>query len=141
MIVLTVEGVPQLLMLSMVMTHWHGDFNMAALTFFVSFADIPLIVWYLSFYCEQRTKFVIIGKIINLAIRNSTQHWASFVEWYIYDEKEIVQMENLAEADNINNTDNGKGYHSSKPWIVLYYQLGYIVVSPILGKFKAKIII
>ena len=88
---------------------------MAALTFFVSFADIPLIVWYLSFYCDQRTKFVIIGKIINLAIRNSTQHWASFVEWYIYDEKEIVQMENLAEADNINNTGNGKGYHSSKP--------------------------
>ena len=114
-LVLVVEGMPQLLVLAMVMTHWHGDFNTAALSFFITFVDIPLILWYLSFYCDERTKYVVIGKIINLAIRNSAQHWASFVEWYIYDEKEIVQMENLAEADNINNTGNGKGYHSSKP--------------------------
>ena len=136
MIVLTVEGVPQLLMLAMVMTHWHGDFNMAALTFFVSFADIPLNVWYLSFYCDQRTKFVVIGKITNLAIRHSAQHWASFVERYIYDEMEIVHMDSLDNTDNI-NTDT-EGYEISTPWIVLFYNLGYVLVSPILGKEKLK---
>ena len=129
-IVLVVEGFPQLLVLAMVVTHWHGDFNIAALSFFITFVDIPLILWYLSFYCDERTKFVVVAKIINLGIANSAEHWAVFVESYVYNEKEIDTTYDAGD------TAPGKGYDISKPWIVIVYQLGYILGSPIIGKLK-----
>ena len=122
------------MILAMVMTHWHGDFNISSLSFFISFADIPLIVWYLSFYCYPQTKFVVVGKIINLAIANSAEHWAGFVEEYIYVEKNMPAMKNIHQGENI-STDNSKGYSSSKSlWVVLCYQFGYILATPIIGK-------
>ena len=88
-LLLVVEGFPQLMILAMSVTHWHGDFNTTALSFFITFVDIPLILWYLSFYCDERTKYVVIGKIINLAMTNSAEHWADSVESHVYNEKEI----------------------------------------------------
>ena len=120
----------------MVMTHWHGDFKTSSLNFFVSFADIPLIIWYLSFYCNPQTKFVVVGKILNLAIANSAEQWASFVEEYIYVEKNTSAMENFSEVENI-SADNSRGYHSSKSLLfVLCYHIGYILATPIIGKLK-----
>ena len=129
-LVLAVEGLPQALILAMVLTHWHGDFNTAALSFFITFVDIPLILWYLSFYCDERTKYVVIGKIINLAIANSAEHWAEFVESYIYNEEDI----NV--TDDADDTATGKGYNITKPLVVVFYQLGYILASPVIGKMK-----
>ena len=133
-LVLAVEGLPQLLVLAMVMTHWHGDFNIAALSFFITFVDIPLILWYLSFYCDERTKYVVIGKIINLGMANSAEHWAVFVESYLYNEKEI----DIDTTYDAGDTAPAKGYNISKPWIVIFYQLGYILGSPIIGKLKIE---
>ena len=133
-IILIVEGVPQMLMLAMVMTHWHGDIDKAALSFFVSFANIPLLVWYLIFYFDQQTKFMVIAKIINLAMRSCAHHWDIFVKMYIYDEKEVDHTADMLITDNT-NTDKWNEYDASKPFFVLFYQLGYILASPILGKF------
>ena len=133
-LVLAVEGLPQLLVLAMVMTHWHGDFNIAALSFFITFVDIPLILWYLSFYCDERTKYVVIGKIINLGIANSAEHWTVFVESYLYNEKEI----DIDTTYDAGDSAPGKGYDISRPWIVIFYQLGYILGSPIIGKLKLE---
>ena len=114
------------------MTHWHGDFNTAALSFFITFVDIPLILWYLRFYCDEQTKYVVIGKIITLAITNSAEHWADFVASYIYNEKDINH-----DADD---TATGKGYNVSNPLVVIVYQLGYILGSPIIGKMKHNLL-
>ena len=138
--VLVVEGVPQFLLLGMVLTHWHGDFNKAALTFFVTFVDIPLIVWYLSFYCDERTKYVVIGKIIFLAMANSAEHWALFVESHIYDEIDIVQMDDSPVTEYSNRNERSKDYDVSNHSVVFYYQLGYILASPIIGKLKTVLL-
>ena len=114
------------------MVHWHGDFNVDALSFFITLVDIPLILWYLSFYCDERTKYVVIGKIINLAMTNSAEHWADSVESHLYNEKEIDTTYDAGDTWQV----PGKGYNVSKPWIVIFYQLGYILGSPIIGKLK-----
>ena len=88
-LLLVVEGFPQLMILAMSMTHWHGDFLSDTLSFFITLVDMPLILWYLSFYCFEITKYVVIGKIINLAMTNSAEHWADSVESHLYNEKEI----------------------------------------------------
>ena len=137
-LVLAVEGMPQLLILAMVMTHWHGDFNVSALSFFVSFIDIPLILWYLSFYCNERTKYAVIGKIINLAIENSAGEWVDLVETYIYNEKEEIEKDS---AWGEKSTDTGKGYDVSSPWKIICYQTAYFLASPIIGKMEAILLL
>ena len=62
--------------------------------FFVTFVDIPLCIWYLSFYCSPATKFAVIGKILFLAFDNSSYRWADYIEKYIHTEDEIVRMDN-----------------------------------------------
>ena len=130
-IVLVLEGIPQLLILAAGQIRWDGDYNIKSLKFFISFVDIPLILWYLSFYCNERTKYAVIGKIINLAVMNSALEWVDFAEYYIYDEKEEIEMDSSWSADS---TDNVKGYDVTKPWKVMLYQMAYILASPLLGE-------
>ena len=128
LLVLGVEGIPQLLILAMVMTHWHGEFNTAALSFFIKFVDVPLILWYLQFYCDEQTMYVVIGKVMALAITTSAEHWADFVVSYIHNEREH-------EYDAIDSKTN-KGYDVSNLRVVILYQLGYLLSSPLIGKTK-----
>ena len=74
------------------------------------------------------------GKIINLAMTNSAEHWADSVESHLYNEKEIDTTYDAGD------TAPGQGYNIAKPWIVIFYQLGYILGSPIIGKLKDVIL-
>ena len=134
--VLALEGIPQLLIVAAGHVQWDGDINIRSLKFFISFVDIPLIPWYLSFYCNERTKYAVIGKIINLAVMNSAFEWVDFVEYYIYDEKEEIEMGSSWTA---NSTDTVKGYDVTNPWKVMFYQIVYILASPLLGELKGKL--
>ena len=130
-VVLALEGIPQLLILAAGQVHWDGDCDIKSLKFFISFVDIPLILWYLSFYCNEQTKYAVIGKIINLAVMNSASEWVGFVEHYIYVEKEEIEM---VSSMSVDSTDSVKGYNVTKPWKVMFYQLAYILASPLLGE-------
>ena len=50
------EGLPQLLKMAMVQTHWHSDFESVSLDLFSTSVNVPLSVWYLKFYCNPRIK-------------------------------------------------------------------------------------
>ena len=128
------EVIPLLLVTAMGQIHWHGDYNIKALTFFVSFVDIPLILWYLSFYCNEQTKYAVISKIINLAIMNSVGEWVDLVEEYIYDEKEEIEMDSAWSEEP---ADIVIGYDVATPWKVICYQITYILASPIIGMMVA----
>ena len=71
-------------MYAMVMVHWNGDIDTTALDFYVTFVDIPLCIWYLSFYCSPKTKFVVISKILEMAFNNTVNVWSNYIEMYIY---------------------------------------------------------
>ena len=137
-LVLVAEGIPQFLITAMGQIHWHGDFNIKALTFFISFIDIPLTVWYLSFYCNERTKYAVISKIINLAVMNCGGEWVALVETYIYDEKEDIEMDpDWSEERN----DHVVMDDIASPWKMVCYQMAYILASPIIGKMAAMFLL
>ena len=113
--------------------HWHADYNIKALTFFISFVDVPLIIGYLTFYCNEQTKYAVVWKLLNLAGMNSGGKWVEFVDAYVYHELEEIEMHSTMSGEG---SDAGKGYDVANLIKVVFYQVGYIFVSPLLGEGK-----
>ena len=44
------EGIPQFLICVMNVTHWDGPYERTALDFFCHVVDVPMSLWYLTFY-------------------------------------------------------------------------------------------
>ena len=130
---MVVEGIPLFLITAAGQVHWHGDINIKALTFFISFVDVPLIMGYLTFYCNDQTKYAVVGKILNLAVMTSGGDWVEFVGAYIYDELEEIERHSATDWEG---TDMGKGYNVANPFKVLFYQVAYILASPLIGEFN-----
>ena len=86
------EGIPLAFIVAAGQEHWHADYDIKALTFFISFVDVPLIMGYLTFYCNEQTKYAVVGKLLSLAGMNSGGKWVEFVDAYIYDELEEIEM-------------------------------------------------
>ena len=129
-IALSLEGIPQLWILGATMTHWHGDFDTTALDFYGVYVNIPLCVWYLSFYCSPSTKFAVICKILVLAFDNSSHCWNDYIERYIHTEEEIEDsaMEFEIESKKFYEYDNSNFFNMAM------YQIGYIILAPFIGK-------
>ena len=68
--------------------------------FFMALVDIPLSVWYLTFYPDETTKYVVVAKILVDSIYQTAMCYGSYVETYLYFEKELVEDEN----DDVENT-------------------------------------
>ena len=58
------EGIPQLLILALSMIHWHGPFETVVIDLFCTTVNVPLSVWYLSFYCNPRIQLAVVSKIL-----------------------------------------------------------------------------
>ena len=118
------------------MTHWHGDFDTTALNFYGAYVDIPLCIWYLSFYCSPTTKFAVISKILVLALDNTVAKWNDYIEKYIHTEEKI---ENSTMEFEIQSNPNQSSpiqyeYDNSNLFKVAIYQIGYIIIAPMIGK-------
>ena len=112
------------------MTHWHGDFDTTALDFYGVYVNIPLCVWYLSFYCSPSTKFAVICKILVLAFDNSSHCWNDYIERYIHTEEEIEDSAMEFEIDS----NKFYEYDNSNFFNMAMYQIGYIILAPFIGK-------
>ena len=130
---MVVEGIPLFLITAAGQVHWHGDFNINALTFFISFVDVPLIMGYLTFYCNEQTKYAVVGKILNLAAMTSGGDWVNFVQFYVYDELNEMELHSAMSGED---TDIDKGYDVANPVKVLFYQVAYILASPLIGEYN-----
>ena len=97
----------------------------------VYFLDVPLVLWYLTFYSNERLHLAVIGKVLFLAIENCSGYWAALMETYIYDEKaaEVTSEETKGEG-----MSSKFEYHPSKLWLVCLYHIGYVLISPLIGK-------
>ena len=90
--------------------------------------DVPLVIWYLSFYCNERTHLAVISKVLFLAIENSSGPWARFMERYIHDENK--SHPEINEEEKVGRFE----YHPSKLWLICLHQIGYVLISPMVGK-------
>ena len=101
----------------------------------VSFSDVPLSIFYLSFYCNNRTRFLVSAKILFLGIEKNLHHWAKYIEQYIYKEEPATDLNSNRERIETFN------YDSSKFWNVCFHQIGFIFLSPFLGKLYLSIFV
>ena len=113
------------------MTHWHGDFDTTGLDFYGTYIDVPLCIWYLSFYCSPNTKFAVISKILILAFDNTAAKWNDYIEKYIHTEERI---ENSTMEFEIQSNPIQYEYDNSNLFKVAIYQIGYIIIAPMIGK-------
>ena len=118
---LSLEGTPQLLVLGLTMTHWHGDFETTGLDFYSAYMNVPLCIWYHTLYCKPNTKFAIISKILVLAFDNSSYRWNDYIKRYkIEDSTMIFEIES-------------NKYQNSNLFNMAIHQLGYIITAPLKG--------
>ena len=101
-------------------------------TFSVSFSDVPLSIFYLSFYCNNRTRFFVSAKIFFLGLEKNLYYWAHYIEQYIYKEEPTTDMQ--VTNSSIRESDGTFKYDSSKFWNAFLHQVGYIFLSPFLGE-------
>ena len=87
--VIFLEGIPQLMILAMTMTHWHSRFETVAMELFCTSVNIPLLVLYLSFYCNPRVQHSVVAKIMMEVLRNSAKLYGEYIEKYLYVENEV----------------------------------------------------
>ena len=118
------------------MTHWHGDFDTTGLDFYGTYIDVPLCIWYLSFYCSPNTKFAVISKILVLAFDNTVAKWNDYIEKYIHTEEKIENstMEFEIQSNPIQSNPIQYEYDNSNLFKVAIYQIGYIIIAPMIGK-------
>ena len=107
------EILTQLLLISMVSTY----------------IDVPLCIWYLSFYCSPNTKFAVISKILVLAFDNASHRWNDYIERYIHTEEKIEDSAMEFDIQPIFCE-----YDNSNLFKMVIYQIGYIIISPLIGK-------
>ena len=128
--VLLVEGLPQLMILAMTMTHWHSRFETVAMELFCTSVNIPLSVLYLSFYCNPRVQQAVVAKILMEGLQASAKLYGEYVEKYVHVEN---KMDDVTPVDENDKTSNTLSYDASSILSVLAYQVCYIIICPLVG--------
>ena len=128
--VLFVEGIPQLMILAMTMTHWHSHFETVAMELFCTSVNIPLSVAYLSFYCNPRVQQAVVAKILMEGLHSSAKLYGEYIEKYLHVENE---MDEDTIVDLNDKTPKACLYDVSCIISVLMYQVWYIIICPFVG--------
>ena len=133
-LVLLVEGIPQLMILSMAMTHWHSEFKTVAIELFCTAVNIPLSVLYLGFYCNPRVQLAVVSKILLEGLHASAQLYGEYVEEYIHDESMPLTGDDARIVDGDDKTTNScLTYDVSSRWNVAMLHVIYVIIIPFVG--------
>ena len=89
-VLIPLEAFPQLLICVTNVVHWGGRYERTANDFFSAFVDIFLSVWYLTFYPDPNTKWVVVGKILLDSFYATAECYGSYVERYLYYEMDVT---------------------------------------------------
>ena len=136
-VILALECVPQMIGLALVMIHWDANFDQHGFELFESLVDMPLVLWYLSFYCSPRTRNAVIGKVFLNSFSMFIHRYADYAEKYVYEEgNEIEKTEG-----NMNGTTEIKhstrcglpAYNISKFTNVCAHHIVYLLACPFVG--------
>ena len=126
--------------LALAMIHWESTFDQHGFEMFVSLVDIPLVLWYLSFYCSPKTKNAVIGKLMLNSISMFIGRYSEYVENYIYAETDELDD---VETGHTNSTRSGnvimrRGflYDGSKLANVCYHHIIYIIMCPFVAAWE-----
>ena len=97
-------------------------------------AEVPLSVWYMTFYCNPNIKYAVLNKIVLQGLNACAVSYGDYVESYLYSEQ-VYEGEASPQIDLVNpDKDHGKSFYNvSSPLSVLLYQLLYILMVPLIA--------
>ena len=137
--VMLLEGIPQMLSLALGLIHWDSTFDEYGFGLFEALVDIPLVIWYMSFYCTPRTKNAVIGKLLVNYISIAIGRYEDYTEKYIYVECDVTETER-SELQNIEIKylkRCGLIYDVSKLINVIAHQFVSIICCPFVGLWES----
>ena len=130
-VVLVLEGMPGIIRLALTMIHWESSFDHAGFELFDALVDIPLVLWYLTFYSSPRTKNAVIGKLLLNSISIFIQMYAEYVEKYLYNESYDIKETEEKNLIEIRNSNRGMlVYDNSKMVNVCVNHILYTAACP-----------
>jgi len=91
--------------------------------------NVPLSVWYLTFYCNPRLKEAVVNKILMDGFHATAVLYGKYVEKYLHSE-EMLEGEEVTPQE-INRKVGG--YNVSSVFSVIMYHILYILICPILA--------
>ena len=106
MVIIPLEAFPQFLVVAMNVTHWDGPYRRVAMDFFSALVDIPLSIWYLTFYPEDTTKYIVVAKILVDSFYQTAISYGGYVETYLYFEKDLNEEDETEQTPKKNGFDN-----------------------------------
>ena len=109
-------------------THWDGPWRREGMDFFNHLVDIPMSIWYLTFYSDPTTKYIVIAKILIDSLHSTGISYGSYIETYLYYEKDV---EDMTTEDNDKTKTND--FDNSNFVIVLVYNAFYILICPFIA--------
>ena len=137
--VMLLEGIPQMLSLALGLIHWDSSFDEYGFGLFEALVDIPLVLWYMSFYCTPRTKNAVIGKLLVNYISIAIGRYEDYADKYIYVECDVTKTER-SELQNIKIKylkRCGLTYDVSKVINVSAHQIFIIIACPFVGLWES----
>ena len=139
-VILTLEGIPQMMSLALGMIHWDATFDQLGFEVFESLVDMPLVLWYLSFYCSPKTKNAVIGKLFLNCVSMFLHRYGEYIEKYLYVEGDVDEG-NKGWVDDYTEIKcrircGLPAYDSSKFKNVFMYHTIYLIACPFVGMWE-----
>ena len=145
-VVLTLEGAPGVTRVALTVINWDSPYIADGFQVFESLIDIPLVLWYLTFYSSPRTTTAVIGKLVLNYIGIFVHNYANYAERYLYNENYDTKEteENFAEIRSSNRFmfkyDNSKLFNVVIHHILLIASCPFIVIWEIFSVMKEAFI-
>ena len=98
---------------------------------FSALADIPISLWYLTFYCNPAIQLAVANKIFISGLTQSAALYGAFIEKYLHTE-EIYQGDPKQEAwTDLELEGRGWSYDVSSPVNVVISQIVHLLCLPV----------
>ena len=96
-----------------------------------SIAEIPITIWYLTFYCNPAIQLAVVNKIFLKGLTESAALYAASTEKYLHTE-EIYEGESTQEAwkDVELEREDGRGSTVSSPFNLVINHILHILCLP-----------
>ena len=91
LVIIPIECLPQLMICVTNVVHWGGCYERTANDYFAALVDVPLSVWYLTFYPDPNTKWVVVGKILVDSFHATAEAYGSYINTYLYYEEPVTE--------------------------------------------------
>ena len=95
-----------------------------------SAVDLPLSVWYLTFYCNPRLQLAVVNKILMQGLNATAVSYGEYIESYLHSEH-IYEGEEIPDLNLLNSKEKPsfRVYNVSNKLNVFIYQFLYFSTS------------